>query len=265
MYIGSVPLYSLHIFFNRENFKTNDCFILVIKINAWLARRFPLISRKMMASRGPPTAPPRRPFSSWGFVGILLVTPVLRLPTSTDACDDTPRYESRKPQGNPAPPFNAGFTVEYECRLGYRLIVTLVCPPLLVVSLITRGRLLPGDLYERIMSTTSRAVLILFLGKQTVGPFTHPCCTLQNVLSSVLPQGCLAFNTCFTPKSGPDGRFQFGSEARHSCNEGSYLLGSPVVHCELSGHAVAWSDEPPRCVKMFVSTTSTDTKRSIQQ
>lgn len=33
MYIGSVPLYSLHVFFNRENFKTNGCFVLTIKIS----------------------------------------------------------------------------------------------------------------------------------------------------------------------------------------------------------------------------------------
>lgn len=33
-----------------------------------------------------------------------------------------------KAKGNPVPPVSAGFTAEYECRIGYRLIVPLVRP-----------------------------------------------------------------------------------------------------------------------------------------
>lgn len=47
------------------------------------AKGFPLLSRKMTASRAQRGAPRRRPFSSWSCVGNLLVTLVLWLPAPT--------------------------------------------------------------------------------------------------------------------------------------------------------------------------------------
>ena len=38
-----------------------------------------------------------------------------------DACGDPPRYQSMKLKGVSQPPYSPGATIEYECRLGYKL------------------------------------------------------------------------------------------------------------------------------------------------
>ncbi|XP_054567414.1 membrane cofactor protein-like [Eptesicus fuscus] len=165
----------------------------------------------MTASRRPRTAPPRRPFSSRSFVGILLGALVLRLPASTDACDEIPRYESMKAKGNPVPPVSPGFTADYECRPGYRLIVPLVRPTATVCQ-----------------------------ADGTWAPALQEACTRKSC-----PQ-------LTEPVNGRvEGTFQFGSQANYSCNEGYYLVGKPVVHCEFFGNDVAWHGDLPLCEKIL--------------
>ncbi|XP_032948557.1 membrane cofactor protein isoform X6 [Rhinolophus ferrumequinum] len=48
-----------------------------------------------------------------------------------------------------------------------------------------------------------------------------------------------------------NGTFLFGSQAHFVCNEGFYILGSQILHCDLAGDNVAWDDEPPRCEKIL--------------
>ncbi|XP_054567407.1 membrane cofactor protein-like isoform X2 [Eptesicus fuscus] len=165
----------------------------------------------MTASRGPRRAPPRRPCSARSFAGTLLATLVLWLPASTDACDAIPRYESMKAKGNPVPPVSPGFMADYECRPGYRLIVPLVRP-------------------------------------------TATVCQADGTWAPALREACTR-KSCPQPTEPVNGRvegtFQFGSQANYSCNEGYYLLGKPVLYCELFGNDVAWSGDPPQCEKIL--------------
>uniref|UniRef100_A0A8D1I0L0 Sushi domain-containing protein n=1 Tax=Sus scrofa TaxID=9823 RepID=A0A8D1I0L0_PIG len=46
----------------------------------------------------------------------------------------------------------------------------------------------------------------------------------------------------------------FGSHAQYECNEGFSLIGANILHCEISGNGVAWSDLPPICERIFCGT-----------
>uniref|UniRef100_G1Q0F5 Sushi domain-containing protein n=1 Tax=Myotis lucifugus TaxID=59463 RepID=G1Q0F5_MYOLU len=131
-----------------------------------------------------------------------------------DACDEIPRYESMKAKGNPVPPVSPGFAVEYECRPGYRLIVPLVRPTTTVCQ--PDGTWAPPRLQE--------------------------ACTRKSC-----PQRAEPLNGRL------EGNFQFGSQANYSCNEGYYLVGTPVLRCELAGDGknVDWSADPPQCEKIL--------------
>nr|KAF6315880.1 hypothetical protein mPipKuh1_002421 [Pipistrellus kuhlii] len=159
----------------------------------------------MTASRRP------RPFSSRSFVQILLVTLVLRLPAPTDACDEIPRYVSMKPKGNPEAPVSAGFTAEYECRPGYRLIVPLVRPT----------------------STVCQA-------DGTWAPPLQDICTRKSCPHPGDPLN-----------GRVEGSTRFGSQMNYFCNEGYDLVGNSVLRCELSGNEVTWSGDPPQCNKIL--------------
>ncbi|XP_036893312.1 membrane cofactor protein-like [Sturnira hondurensis] len=73
---------------------------------------------------------PESSFSSWSFVGVLLVVLVVLLPTSTDACGAPLRYESMKIKDSLDNVYQPGNSVEYQCRPGYIRIV----PPLATSS-----------------------------------------------------------------------------------------------------------------------------------
>ncbi|ELK32143.1 Membrane cofactor protein, partial [Myotis davidii] len=156
------------------------------------------------------------------------------------------------------PPFNAGFTVEHECRLGYWRIVPLVRPASTVSQ--PDNTWAPPPMYEICMRSScpqlAEPSFPSSRARETIGHVTYHCCTWQNPLKLFLqffhPRVVYkAFSKCFMPQSRLDGSFQFGSEAHCSCNEGYYFLGSPVLHCELSGNDAAWRDEPPRCGKIL--------------
>ncbi|XP_036128524.1 membrane cofactor protein-like [Molossus molossus] len=76
----------------------------------------------MTASCEPRRAPPRRPespFSSWCFVGIILVALVLRLPTSLGNCGKPPEYKSMQLNGTPKTSYLPGEKIFFECKPGY--------------------------------------------------------------------------------------------------------------------------------------------------
>ncbi|KAK1329349.1 hypothetical protein QTO34_011533 [Cnephaeus nilssonii] len=174
------------------------------------------MSRTMTASYQLRRAPSRRlesPFS-WGFLGVLLLALELLLPMCSDACCDLRRFESMKPKGDPAPPYNPGYQIKYECRPGYR----------------RRFPVLP----------------------------TSAVCQPDNTWAPALQEACTK-KSCPQPREPPNGKIvyvsesmEFGSQAHYACNQGYYLVGAKILHCELSGNDVEWSEEPPRCESKYI-------------
>ncbi|XP_070253220.1 membrane cofactor protein-like [Myotis yumanensis] len=169
----------------------------------------------MRASYEPLRASSRRresPFS-WGFLGILVLALELLLPTCSDACDDPPRYQSMKIKGNPKPSYNAGDTIEYECRLGYKRIV-----PVLPMSTVCQ----PNNSW--------------------VPPLQEACTKKACQQLGDLINGDVVY---------ANGSMEFGSQAHFKCNAGYYLIGSKTLFCELTGNNVEWSDNLPSCEKVL--------------
>uniref|UniRef100_G1P1A5 Membrane cofactor protein n=1 Tax=Myotis lucifugus TaxID=59463 RepID=G1P1A5_MYOLU len=153
-----------------------------------------------------------RPFS-WGFLGILVLALELLLPTCSDACDDPPRYQSMKIKGNPKPSYNAGDTIEYECRLGYKRIV-----PVLPMSTVCQSN------------------------NSWVPPLQEACTKKVCPQLGDLVNGDVVY---------ANGSMEFGSQAHFKCNAGYYLIGQKTLYCELTGNNVEWSDNLPSCEKVL--------------
>ncbi|XP_059531397.1 membrane cofactor protein-like [Myotis daubentonii] len=170
----------------------------------------------MRASYEPLRTSSRRlesPFS-WGFLGILVLALELLLPTCSDACGDPPKYPSMKPKGNPAPPYNAGFAVEYECRPGYRPMVPLVHPTSAVCQ-----------------------------SNGTWAPPLREACTIKSCPKLAGPSHGDVFYD--------NGTTTYGSQVHYDCDEGYYVVGTKIRKCETLGKAVRWSKKAPTCEKIF--------------
>ncbi|XP_054567765.1 membrane cofactor protein isoform X3 [Eptesicus fuscus] len=156
--------------------------------------------------------PLESPFS-WGFLGVLLLALELLLPMCSDACGDPPRYQSMKTKSGTNPPFSAGNKIEYECRLGYKRIV-----PALPVTAVCQA-------------------------DGTWAPALQEACTKKTCQQVGEPvNGDVVY---------ANGTMEFGAQAHFKCNEGYYLLGPKILHCELTGNNVEWSDNPPACEKVL--------------
>ncbi|XP_015426673.1 PREDICTED: membrane cofactor protein-like [Myotis davidii] len=129
------------------------------------------------------------------------------------ACDDPPRYQSMKIKGNPKASYNAGDTIEYECRLGYKRIV-----PVLPMSTVCQ----PSNTW--------------------VPPLQEACTKKACQNLGDLVNGDVVY---------ANGSMEFGSQAHFKCNAGYYLLGPKIIYCELSGNNVEWSDNLPHCEKVL--------------
>uniref|UniRef100_A0A3Q1MGH4 Membrane cofactor protein n=1 Tax=Bos taurus TaxID=9913 RepID=A0A3Q1MGH4_BOVIN len=170
----------------------------------------------MRASCTPLKAPLRRPerlASSGRFAWVLLLAPLLLLPTSSDACDDPPRFVSMKPQGTLKPSYSPGEQIVYECRLGFQPVT-----PGQVLALVCQDNNTWSSLQE--------------------GCKKRRCPTLADPTNG---QVILV-----------NGSTEFGSEVHYVCNNGYYLLGTNISYCEVSsGTGVNWSDNPPTCEKIL--------------
>ncbi|XP_061239645.1 membrane cofactor protein isoform X14 [Bos javanicus] len=169
----------------------------------------------MRASCTPLKAPLRRPerlASSGRFAWVLLLAPLLLLPTSSDACDDPPRFVSMKPQGTLKPSYSPGEQILHECRLGFQPIT-----PGQVLALVCQDNNTWSSLQE--------------------GCKRRRCPTLADPTNG---QVILV-----------NGSTEFGSEVHYVCNNGYYLLGTSISYCEVSGTGVNWSDNPPTCEKIL--------------
>ncbi|XP_040119666.1 membrane cofactor protein-like isoform X6 [Oryx dammah] len=169
----------------------------------------------MRASCAPRKAPPRRSerlVFSGRFVGVLLLAPLLLLPTSSDACDDPPVFVTMKPQGALAPSYGPGDRILYECRLGFQPV--------------TPGQVLPlvcqdDNTWSSLQEACKRKL----------------CSNLADPIN-----GQVIF---------VNGSAEFGSQAHYVCNKGYYLIGASISHCDISGSGVDWSDSPPTCEKIL--------------
>uniref|UniRef100_A0A8C6DAQ7 Membrane cofactor protein n=1 Tax=Moschus moschiferus TaxID=68415 RepID=A0A8C6DAQ7_MOSMO len=160
-------------------------------------------------------AAPRRPeslASSGRFVGVLLLAPLLLLPSSSDACGEPPRFVTMKPQGALEPSYSPGDQILYECRLGFQLI-------------------------------TPSQDLILVCQKDNTWSSLQEACKRRRCPSLGDPiNGQVIF---------VNGSTEFGSQAHYVCNKGYYLVGASISHCDISGNTVDWSDNPPTCEKIL--------------
>uniref|UniRef100_A0A8C0NQ94 Sushi domain-containing protein n=1 Tax=Canis lupus familiaris TaxID=9615 RepID=A0A8C0NQ94_CANLF len=182
------------------------------------ARRLPLGTCKMTASRAPRTRGPCCPLSPScsprcsqplrGFLMLLLLHSWV-----VDACD-RPAYISMKPNVSKMN-FDPGDTIFFTCNLGYRPI-----RPLLPMSSVCQ----PDNTWT---------------------PLKEGC-----TKKSCLHPG--------EPSNGQvvlvDESLLFGSKIQYSCNEGFRLVGQKNLYCEISStdsNRVVWSDDPPLCTKIL--------------
>lgn len=140
------------------------------------------------------------------------MTLVILLPTSSDACDVLPRYESMMPKDVSKDQFRPGEQIEFKCRPGY----TPITPPLPTIAVCQ-----PDNTWSPLQEACTRK-LCPQLGEPVNGQVVYV-----------------------------NESYSFGSQAHFLCNEGYELVGSKVVYCELSGNNVDWSGNLPQCEKIL--------------
>uniref|UniRef100_K9IXH5 Membrane cofactor protein n=1 Tax=Desmodus rotundus TaxID=9430 RepID=K9IXH5_DESRO len=227
----------------------------------------------MTASCGCRTTSARRPespFSSWSFVGILLVVLVFLLPTSTDACDAPPRFQSMRLKDPPKETYHPGDSVDYQCRPGYMRIV----PPLRLSSVCQ-----PDNTWQPLQEACTRklcpplgdpvngqvngsfqfgsvAHYSCNEGYQLIGQATLHCDLSENgVAWDVDPPHCERI-LCQPPGQIPNGitnsqkeTYEYSEVVIYTCKPSSgpdkySLVGEDKLIC--SGQNV-WSSDPPEC------------------
>ncbi|KAM9706776.1 membrane cofactor protein-like isoform 3-T3 [Dama dama] len=146
---------------------------------------------------------------------MLLVVLVFLLPTVSDACGDPPRFETMRLQGAPKPRYRPGERIQYDCRLGFKPIIPLR----------SRSAVCEDD-------NTWSAL--------------EEACTRKSCPNLGDPMNGQVYFV--------NGSILFGSQAHFVCNQGFYLIGERILHCEISENNVSWNDDSPICEKILCST-----------
>ncbi|XP_043341869.1 membrane cofactor protein-like isoform X2 [Cervus canadensis] len=146
---------------------------------------------------------------------MLLVVLVFLLPTVSDACGDPPRFETMRLQGAPKPRYRPGERIQYDCRLGFKPIIPLR----------SRSAVCEDD-------NTWSAL--------------EEACTRKSCPNLGDPMNGQVYFV--------NGSILFGSQAHFVCNQGFYLIGERILHCEISENNVSWNDDSPICERILCST-----------
>ncbi|XP_017916288.1 PREDICTED: membrane cofactor protein isoform X7 [Capra hircus] len=202
----------------------------------------------MKASCAPRKAPPRcsERLASGRSVGVLLLAPLLLLPTSSDACDDPPRFVTMKPKADPASSYSPGFVTvkpQGDTTSGYRPGFVTVTPQGNTTSGYPPGYRILYECRPGFQPVTPGQVLaIVCQGDYTWSSLQEGCKRKQcsNLADPINGQVIFV-----------NGSVEFGSQAHYVCNQGYYLIGTSISHCDISGNDVGWTDYPPTCEKIL--------------
>ncbi|XP_077015359.1 membrane cofactor protein-like [Tamandua tetradactyla] len=153
----------------------------------------------------------RSPFPSWSFFEPLVVALMLLLLFAESDSCGPPPRFSTMKTDDIQESYSPGDKVVYKCRLGFRHILNL---PLMTVCQEDNTW---GFLQEACERKLCR----------------HPAEPMNGMVNAL------------------NETFEFGSQIEYVCNEGFRLIGTKILHCEISGNTVEWSDSPPHCDKIL--------------
>ncbi|XP_077013776.1 membrane cofactor protein isoform X3 [Tamandua tetradactyla] len=153
----------------------------------------------------------RSPFPSWSFFEPLVVALMLLLLFAESDSCGPPPRFSTMKTDDIQESYSPGDEVVYKCRLGFRHILNL---PLMTVCQEDNTW---GFLQEACERKLCR----------------HPAEPMNGMVNAL------------------NETFEFGSQIEYVCNEGFRLIGTKILHCEISGNTVEWSDSPPHCDKIL--------------
>ncbi|KAF4018711.1 hypothetical protein G4228_010168 [Cervus hanglu yarkandensis] len=137
------------------------------------------------------------------------------IPICENACGDPPRFETMRLQGAPKPRYRPGERIQYDCRLGFKPIIPLR----------SRSAVCEDD-------NTWSAL--------------EEACTRKSCPNLGDPMNGQVYFV--------NGSILFGSQAHFVCNQGFYLIGERILHCEISENNVSWNDDSPMCERILCST-----------
>ncbi|XP_021573374.1 membrane cofactor protein isoform X2 [Carlito syrichta] len=175
------------------------------------------MSGKITASTAPRMASAcqrERPYPSQSFLGLSLVALVFLLSTFSDACEEPPTFEAMELIGKPKTYYEVGERVDYTCRKGFYYV-----PPLA----------------------------------------THTICDQNHTWLPVSDEPCYRKICPFIryPLHGKtiyaNGSNAYGYQLHFVCDEGFYLIGTPILYCKLEGINAVWSSKAPVCEKILCS------------
>lgn len=141
---------------------------------------------------------------------IILLLTLVILPSS-ETCGEPPRVENMKPTGNVKPSYDVGERVNYTCNPGY-----LYRPP--KPKFVTCGQ---NQQWSQIAKDTC---------------YKKSCRRQDDI-----PNGVVNLI---------NGSYEFGNQIEFVCHDGFHLIGARILHCQLTGSDVHWSNSPPHCEKI---------------
>ncbi|KAM8999356.1 uncharacterized protein ACOB8E_021524 isoform 3-T3 [Sarcophilus harrisii] len=190
------------------------------------------------------------------------------------------RFASLKKQFSKQNYFPVGFTVQYECRPGYKrdnsLPAKLTCLQTSMWSNPSefckrKSCSTPPDLLHGQVSVTSDILLgstITFTcneGYRLVGAHDSQCILMdKNVVWSDPHPECTEILCHEPPKIAHGGiketqdSYKYGSSVTYICSEGFSLIGEKSIHCTIKDEQGEWSGTLPECKEtaMLVPTTA---------